>query len=127
MDKMLVIAFDSEDKAYQGARALQELHVEGSIAVYAMAVVAKDSDGKVTVEQDVDQGPLGTAVGGLVGSMVGLIGGPTGVAVGMTSGALFGSIADLTNVGIDSMFLQEVDKELAPGKVAVAGPTSRSC
>lgn len=119
MDKMVVITFDSEDKAYQGSKALEELHGEGSIALYAMALVAKDPDGKVSVKQAADEGPLGTAVGMLVGAMVGLIGGPAGVAVGMASGAVFGSIDDLTNVGIDGEFLREVDGELAPGKSAV--------
>ena len=119
MDKMVVITFDSEDEAYQGAKALQELHKEGSVALYAAAVVAKDSEGKVAVKQAADEGPLGTAVGMLVGAMVGLIGGPTGVAVGMASGALFGSIDDLTKVGIDGEFLHDVNQELAPGKVAV--------
>lgn len=119
MDKMVVITFDSEDNAYKASKALTELHEEGSIALYAMAVIAKDTDGKVEVKQAADKGPLGTAVGMMVGAMVGLIGGPAGVAVGMASGALFGSIDDLTNVGIDGEFLSEVDKALAPGKSAV--------
>ena len=63
MDKMFVIAFDSEEKAYQGARALTELHAEGSIALYAAAVVARDAEGKVTVKQAADEGPLGTVTG----------------------------------------------------------------
>lgn len=119
MDKMVVITFDSEDSAYQGSKALHELHEEGSIALYAMAVVAKDPDGKVSVKQAADNGPVGTAVGMLVGAMVGLIGGPAGMAVGMVSGAAFGAINDLTNVGVDGEFLAEVDKNLAPGKWAV--------
>ena len=41
-------------------------------------LVAKNADGKMTVKQAADEGPLGTAVGMLVGAMVGLIGGPAG-------------------------------------------------
>ncbi len=119
MDKMIVIAFDNEDNAYQGARALTELHGEGSIALYAVAVVAKDAEGKVTVKQAADEGPMSTAVGMLVGAMVGLIGGPVGVVIGMSTGALVGSIDDLHSIGVDGEFLRDIDKELAPGKVAV--------
>ncbi len=126
MDKLMVIVFDDEQKAYEGAKALQELNNEGSIALYAAAVVAKDADGNMTVKQAADEGPLGTAVGMLVGAMVGLIGGPAGVAVGMTSGAMLGSMYDLTNLGVDSDFLSGVDKELAPGKAAVVAEGSEN-
>jgi uncharacterized membrane protein len=51
MDKMLVVVFDSEIKAYEGSRALQELQNEGSINLYAKAVIARDASGKVTVKQ----------------------------------------------------------------------------
>ena len=45
MSKMLVVAFDDESKAYEGTKALRELHWEGSVSVYAGAVVARDADG----------------------------------------------------------------------------------
>ena len=75
-DKMIVVVFDNEKKAYEGSKALKDLHAEGSITLYASAVIAKDADGKVTVKQAADQGPLGTAVGLVTGSLIGLLGGP---------------------------------------------------
>ncbi len=78
MDKILVVVFDSEPKAYEGSKALQELQNEGSINLYAKAVIARDASGKVTVKQQGDMGPVGTAVGLLTGSLIGLIGGPVG-------------------------------------------------
>jgi len=119
MDKLIVVTFDSEEKAYEGSKALQELHNDGSLALYAAAVVAKDADGKMAVKQAADEGPLGTAVGMLTGAMVGLIAGPEGMVLGMSSGALFGSMADMTNIGVDGEFLAAVDTELAAGKAAV--------
>ena len=86
MDKMLVVGFDSELKAYEGSRALQELQNEGSINLYAKTVIARDAGGKVTVKQQGDMGPIGTAVGLLTGSLICLIGGPVGVAVGASFG-----------------------------------------
>ena len=41
MDRMLVVVFDNEETAYEGSKALQQLDGEGSIAVYAAAVLAK--------------------------------------------------------------------------------------
>ena len=46
MDKILVVIFDSESKAYEGSKALQELQHEGSINLYSKAVIARDASGK---------------------------------------------------------------------------------
>ena len=78
MNRIVVVKFDNEDKAYEGKRALWELDGEGSIAVYACVVVAKNPDGTTAVKQENAPGPLGTLVGTSMGSLIGLLGGPTG-------------------------------------------------
>jgi uncharacterized membrane protein len=118
-DKMIVVVFDNEKKAYEGSKALKDLHAEGSITLYASAVIAKDADGKVTVKQAADQGPLGTAVGLVTGSLIGLLGGPVGVAIGAYVGTVGGVLYDLAKVGVSEDFLSEVGQQLHPGKVAV--------
>ena len=72
MSKFVVVIFPTEAKAYEGTRALKELHAEASLAVYGMAVVTKGADGKLTVKQSADAGPLGMGVGALVGGLTGL-------------------------------------------------------
>jgi uncharacterized membrane protein len=119
MDKILVIIFDSETKAYEGSSALQELEREGSINLYSKAVIARDARGKVAVKQQGDMGPLGTAVGLLTGSLIGLIGGPVGVAIGAGAGTFGGLVYDLAHLGVGQDFLSEVEQSLQPGKVAV--------
>jgi uncharacterized membrane protein len=119
MDKMLVVTFDGERQAYEGSRILKELHAEGSITVYAQAVVAKDAGGTVTIKEAADPGPLGTAVGLLTGSLVGLIGGPVGMAVGAAAGMAAGATYDIAGAGVGSDFLDEAAARLAPGKAAV--------
>jgi len=119
MDKMIVVVFDSESKAYEGSKALRELNAEGSITLYAMGVIAKDAGGKVTVKEAVDKGPLGTAVGLVTGSLIGLLGGPVGVAIGAGAGTFGGMLYDLATVGVGEDFLAEVERQLKPGKTAV--------
>jgi uncharacterized membrane protein len=119
MNKMLVAVFDTELAAYEGLSALKDLHKGRDITLYATAVIAKDSGGTVTVKQDADEGPIGTAIGMLSGSAVGLLGGPVGVAVGASLGSLTGMIFDLRKTGIDIDFVDEVSKALTPGKAAV--------
>ncbi len=119
MDKMLVIVFDSESQAYEGSKALQELQQEGSINLYAKAVIARDASGKVSAKQQGDMGPVGTAVGVLTGSLIGMIGGPIGLAIGAGAGTLGGSMFDLAHLGVSQDFLYEVEQSLQPGKAAV--------
>lgn len=118
-DKMIVVIFDDEKKAYEGIKALKDLHAEGSITLYASAVIAKDAGGKVTIKQEADEGPLGTGVGLVTGSLIGLLGGPVGVAIGATAGTFGGVLYDLAKAGVGEDFLSEVEQQLQPGKVAV--------
>jgi uncharacterized membrane protein len=119
MDRMLVVVFDTEVKAFDGRSALLQLENEGSIAVFACAVIAKNATGAATVKQGDDSGPFGTLVGTSLGSLIGLLGGPVGLAIGATVGLLAGSAADLNNARIGSDFIDDVTRELLPGKFAV--------
>ena len=119
MDKMIISVFDDEKQAYEGSRAIQELHREGSITLYAGAIVARDADGAIRIKEAADEGPVGTAVGMLAGSLVGILAGPAGVVAGAAAGGLIGSIRDLSVAGVDAEFLDDVSMQLQPGKVAV--------
>ncbi len=119
MNRALVVVFDNEDKAYQGKEALWQLDGEGSIAVYACIVVAKNPDGTAAVRKEEGTGPLGTVLGTSLGSLVGLLGGPTGLAIGAAAGLASGVAADLHNARISEDFIDDVGKTLTPGKVAV--------
>jgi uncharacterized membrane protein len=119
MDRMLVVVFDNETKAYEGKKALMQLDAEGSISVYAYAVLSKHADGSATIKQGDDTGPLGTLVGTSLGSLLGLLGGPVGVAIGAASGFAIGGVADLNNARIGADFIEDVNKQLLPNKVAV--------
>jgi uncharacterized membrane protein len=119
MDKMAVIVFATEPKAYEGLRALADLHQEGSLTVYSDAVVAKDASGTVAVRQSASIGPVGTLLGGATGTLIGLLGGPAGAAAGMLAGTLGGASYDVANLGIGADFVDEVSKRMTPGKAAV--------
>ncbi|SRR6266849_141493 len=119
MDRMLVVVFDNERKAYEGKKALLQLDGEGSISVYAYAVLAKHADGTARVKQGDDSGPIGTLVGTSLGSLIGLLGGPIGVVIGAAAGLAAGGTADLNNARIGDDFIDDVTKILLPNKVAV--------
>ena len=124
MEKMLVVIFDDEAKAYEGSHALKELDAEGSIAIHAEAVIKKNADGTVPVEQVDDGFPIRTFGGTAIGSLIGLLGGPLGLGIGAAAGALAGSLGDLNAAGVDAEFLDDVAAALTPGKCAVIADVS---
>jgi uncharacterized membrane protein len=119
MDRMLVVIFDNESKAYEGKKALLQLDGEGSIGVDCYAVIAKNADGSASVRQGDDVGPIGSLVGTSLGSLIGVLAGPAGLAVGASAGFLAGGAFDVNNAGIGSDFIDDVSKVLSPTRVAV--------
>ena len=119
MEKMLVVVFDGEEKAYEGSRALTQLDVEGSISIHASAIVGRDANGKLAVKQSDDAIPARTVAATGLGSLIGLVGGPVGLGIGAAVGAFAGMIADLRIAGVDGDFLDDVSKALKPGKCAI--------
>ena len=92
---------------------------DGSITAYGYAVITKNADGTSIVNEETDSGPLGTLLGTSLGSLIGLLGGPTGVAIGALAGSLAGATADLDNARIGADFVDEVSRQLTPGKFAL--------
>jgi len=124
MEKMMVVVFDDEKKAYEGFHALKQLDAEGSISVHAEVVIQKNADGKVSVKHEEDDFPLRTVGGTAIGSVIGLLGGPVGLGIGAVAGTLAGSFADLNFAGVNADFLDDVSAILTPGKYAVIADVS---
>jgi uncharacterized membrane protein len=124
MEKMVVIIFDNETKAYDGSKAIAELDAEGSISVHAKSVISKNTDGKVEVKDSGNDLPIRTLAGTSIGALIGLLGGPVGVALGAAVGSFTGLISDMNQAGVDAEFLDDVTKDLTPGKYAVVADIS---
>jgi uncharacterized membrane protein len=119
MDRMLVVVFDNETKAYEGKNALLDLDDQGSISVYAHAVMAKHADGTATIVQGDDSGPIGTLLGTEFGALIGILGGPVGLGIGAVVGMLAGGTVDVDNARIGDDFIEDVTKELRADRFAV--------
>lgn len=119
MDRMLVVVFDNEAGAHAGKQSLRALDREGSISVFASAVLAKRADGTTYVTQGDELGIFGTLVGTSLGTFLGLLGGPVGVAIGATTGLGLGVGVDLDHARIGDDFIDDVTKQLTPKKAAV--------
>jgi uncharacterized membrane protein len=124
MEKMLVVVFDSESKAYEGTNALAQLDREGSITVHALSVIKKNGEGKTVVLKTLDEFPIATLGGTAIGSLIGLLGGPFGLVVGATTGTLVGATSDLYSAGVSAEFVDDVSAILIPGTYAIVADIS---
>jgi uncharacterized membrane protein len=119
MDRMLVVVFNDETKAYQGKAALMQLQDQGNVSVYGYAVVAENADGSATIKQADNNGPLGSLFGMSFGALAGALFGPAGMLLGSAAGLGGGAAVDFTNLGVGQDYLDDVAKALGPGKVAL--------
>ena len=123
-DNVLVVTFgedaEKDQNAYQALTDLKQLHSQGQIEIAGAAVITRDPDGRVNVKSEVGDAPYaGTASGGIIGLLLGIIGGPLGVLLGGTYGALVGSLFDIDDVETTESVLSEISKQVQPTRTAL--------
>src|SRR5580765_5345553 len=119
MEKMLVVVFENETKAFEGLSALKDLDKNGDITLYANAVVSVNANGKLNVRQTTDNSGVATATGLFVGGLLGIIGGPIGLAIGAGTGAMAGLAVDIGHDYVNADFVDDVSSKLTKGKTAL--------
>ena len=119
MQRMLVVVFEDESKAHEGAKALRQLDLDNHITVYRHAIVVKNPDCTVTVREIDDRGPFGLLVGTALGALLGALGGLAGIGIGGTVGLVAGGAVDLRNGWVGEDFVDDVARALLPNRAAV--------
>jgi uncharacterized membrane protein len=120
MEKLIVVVFDNQQRAFDGLGILRELDNEGQLSVYEAQVVTKTAGGAIRVihRDDMAMFPL-LAGGTTVGALIGLLGGSIGVLVGATAGAVVGSIEAVKETEATDDFVHDASTAMTPGKVAL--------
>jgi uncharacterized membrane protein len=117
---VIAVSFEPDDNAYEALTALKELHDQGRLRVETAVVVVRDSNGQISENDHAGSlDYIGTASGGLLGLMVGVIGGPLGVLIGGASGLLVGSLFDLDEADRTESVLSEISATVRPDHTAL--------
>lgn len=118
MSELIVIGYDTPDKAEDARNELMTMSREYLVDVADAVVAVADDKGNVKLNQMVNMWTAGATGGALWGLLVGLIffNPILGVAVGAGAGALSGA---LTDYGINDTFMKDVGKVLQPGQAAL--------
>jgi uncharacterized membrane protein len=117
---VITVSFEPDDNAYEALTVLKELDGQDRVRLEAATVVVRDDDGQFTVKDHAGSFELaGTAGGGMLGLLLGVIGGPIGVLVGGTYGLLVGSLFDLDRGERNESVLGEISEQVRPGHTAL--------
>jgi uncharacterized membrane protein len=123
-ENVLVVTFgedpETDTNAYQALTDLKQLDSQGQTKIVGAAVITRDLDGRVDVKSEAGDDPYaGTASGGMIGLLLGIIGGPLGMLLGGAYGALVGSLFDIDEVETTESVLGEISKQVQPTRTAV--------
>ena len=119
-NEVIVVDFTNDDSAYEALTTLKQLGSQGQIKVVEAAVVTRGDDGHIETKDQVgDDNLVGTASGGIVGLLIGILGGPLGVLLGGATGLMIGSLYDMADADDTDSVLSEVSKTVQAGRNAV--------
>ena len=119
MGTLVAAIFTDRTTLQKGIDAIIRLHADGSVKLNGSAVVAKDTNGKVSVEQVTKPGHGGTVVGAFIGALAALPLGPLAVTIGAAGGALIGDAADLLHRGDEAELAKRISGEMAAGSAVI--------
>jgi len=113
---VLTVTFEKNAQAHEAITKLNELDSQDQIKLRAAAVVTRDPSGRVQIQDKVG-GPeyVGTATGGMLGLLIGIIGGPLGMLLGGATGVLIGGAFDLEEEEGEGSVLGEISTRVRPG------------
>ena len=117
---VISVSFDPDNNAYAALTALNELDAQKQLTVEAATVIERGDDGAIVVKDQVGSFDyVGTATGGLLGLLIGILGGPLGVLIGGTYGLMLGSLVDLDEVEETDSVLTQISASVRPGHTAL--------
>jgi uncharacterized membrane protein len=118
--QLLVAAFTEEDAADKVFEQLKQAKKEKLIHIQDVAVIKRDADSKIHINEPKDwKAGKGAGVGAVIGAALGIITGP-GVVLTTAAGAAIGGLAaKLRDAGFPDDQLKQVGEALTPGTSAI--------
>ena len=119
-ENIVIATYEVESEAYQ---ALSEIKHETTNANYTIsqAVIVKKENGQLNMRDGFGSGLVtdDTWKGGLIGSLVGILGGPIGILLGGSVGMMIGGAVDANDAANHISLLERAGECIAEGKTAM--------
>jgi uncharacterized membrane protein len=116
---VIAVSFAYDDTAYSALTLLKELDSHW-VGVEEAVVVVRDEDGQIIQKDRVEsESRPGTASGGIMGLLLGILGGPFGVLIGGATGPMVGSTFDLADFEETDSALGSISSSVKVGRTAL--------
>ena len=121
MQNIITAIFQNESEGYQMITELSHAPVTEQAAILQMALVKCDEKGLELCDryEGIATSGKGTLIGGLTGSLIGILGGPLGVLFMGTAGAMTGSMVDGGEAIAGEALMETVAGKLYKGEVGL--------
>ena len=117
---VIAVSFADDRNADKAMTLLKELDAQGRIVIQQAVVVVRGDDGQlVGAERAESTVMLGTASGGLIGLLIGIIGGPLGMLIGGAGGLYAGALFDIHDAGEKESALAGISSSVKAGRTAL--------
>lgn len=120
-EQVITVTFSVESEAYQAINGLKRDFTNPDYTLSHVSLIKK-TNGHIAEYDSFDSG-VDTlddrARGGIIGSLVGILGGPIGVILGGSWGALIGSTVDAGDAVKNGSLLEKVSEAIPEGKTAL--------
>ena len=128
MENILAITFDENQNAYEALTKLKELDDQEQVGLSASrGGRAEGRAARIDIKDEVgDVGWEGTATGGVIGLLIGVIGGPLGILLGGATGLLYGSLFDLADSDETESVLTDVARSVTVGQLTLLAQVCRA-
>ena len=121
MQNIIAVVFKTESEGYQAITELRNEAMTDKYAILQMGLIKRENQA-ITLCDSFESGIQtggNAALGGVVGSLLGILGGPIGVILMGAYGALAGGLAGTAEAAEGSAMLELVANKLMDGEVAV--------
>lgn len=123
---LLIAAYTGRSDADEAFESLKQAKDSGSFYYDDAAVISRDADGEVNIQEHGDMSTgKGAGIGALIGGVIGILGGPAGMVLGAGAGAAVGGIAAHSDAGFNNETLERIGGALPAGTSALAVTTSK--
>jgi uncharacterized membrane protein len=117
---VIAVSFEDDRDAYTALTLLKDLDSQRRVGVQEAVVVVRGEDGQVVEKDRIESTFLpGTAGGGIIGLLIGIIGGPLGMLIGGAGGLYVGALLDLHDVDETESALGEISRSVEFGHTAL--------
>ncbi|HEX9481327.1 MAG TPA: DUF1269 domain-containing protein [Solirubrobacteraceae bacterium] len=117
---VIVVSFEVDANAYEAMTKLKELDGQNQLDLTAAAVIVRHEDGQLEIKDEIDDnGVTGTATGGILGLLIGVLFGPFGVLIGGATGLLVGSLFDIDDDDDTESVLADISRQARPDRTTL--------